>query len=456
MKYILILLALCFTAGVQAQKIFSEQDLVAAVKTYHPVARQAALEVRIADANLTASRGFFDPVASHSSSRKLFDGVTYYNQQWSELKVPTWYGVDFYAGIETVNGDRLNPEETKGSINYVGVSVPLVQHLLMDKRRAAVQQAKVMQQASEAERRVTVNDLMQQALNAYWQWWAQHRQLLLVRQALQNSRQRLQMVKMAYNLGERPAIDTLEAISQVQLFEQKEIETFTQLAKSRLELSLYLWQENDEPYELPEDVVPQNDQKENETFLPELLQAAAAHPILQAYQFKISELQIDQRLKFQMLLPQVDVKYNHIGREFSTAVKQPFFENNYRYGISMSLPLRLSEGRGAYKAAQLKVEQARLARSNKLLELQNKVKAYYTEWQQTTQQLQVQEALIANLTALQKGEETKFRNGESSLFLINAREQKTIEGQQKLFETMQKNRQAAVNLQWAAGLFGNL
>ncbi|MGV3657850.1 MAG: TolC family protein, partial [Chitinophagaceae bacterium] len=210
------------------------------------------------------------------------------------------------------------------------------------------------------------------------------------------------------------------------------------------------------PYELPEDVAPQNEQKENETFLPELLQAAATHPTLQAYQFKISELQIDQRLKFQLLLPQVDVKYNHIGREFSTAVKQPFFENNYRYGITMSLPLRLSEGRGAYKAAQLKVEQARLARSNKLLELQNKVKAYYTEWQQTTQQLQVQEGLVANLTTLQKGEETKFRNGESSLFLINAREQKTIEGQQKLFETVQKNRQAAVNLQWAAGLFGNL
>lgn len=456
MKNIITLLAICLTVKVQAQKIFGEQDLIAAVKKYHPIARQAGLEVRIANAALTASRGFFDPVASHSHNRKLFDGVTYYRQQWSQLQVPTWYGVDIVAGRETINGERLNPEKTKGTINYVGVSVPVLQHLLIDKRRAAVQQAKIGVQASAVERSAMMNDLLQQALAAYWQWWTQYQQLALVKEALQNSRQRLAMVKTAYSLGERPAIDTMEALSQVQLFQQKEIETFTLLTKSRLELSVYLWQEGNLPYELPEDVAPfLSTQKEKETLLPELLQAVNTHPLVQAYHYQLKNLQVEKKLKFQLLLPQVNIKYNHVGREVSELTKQPFFQNNYQYGITMSVPLRLSEGRGAYRAAQLKIEQAQLKQADQLLQLQNKVKAYYTEWQQTGQQIELQQNYLSNLVALQRGEETKFRNGESSLFLINTREQKTIEGQQKLYELFLKNREAAINLQWAAGWLGS-
>jgi len=48
---------------------------------------------------------------------------------------------------------------------------------------------------------------------------------------------------------------------------------------------------------------------------------------------------------------------------------------------------------------------------------------------------------------------SRFFNGESSLFLINARELKTIETKQKLIELKSKNRKALVSLKWSAGLF---
>jgi outer membrane protein TolC len=451
MKALMLALALMFSFSLVAQKIFSAEDLAAVVRKFHPVARQAGLDVRIAGASLTASRAAFDPVLRHDNNRKEFDGVTYYDQQWTEIKIPAWYGIDLYAGRESVNGSRLNPEETKGTIDYLGVSVPLVQNLVMDKRRAALQQAKIFREQSEVTRRAVLNNLALEALDAYWQWWGNYRQLALVRASLQNAGKRFQMVRTAYLLGDRPAIDTLEALTQVQVFEQRENEALTEVLKSRLELSTFLWTPDGGAYELPDDVVPEEAPREENILLDTLLLAAASHPELMDYSFKLRALQIERKLKFQSFLPEVDLKYNQVGRDLSKAVNGALFRNNYRFGVSVSLPLRLSEGRGGYQAAGLKIEQARLAQSYKQVQLQNKVKRYYTEWQQVKLQLDVQRKLAANYILLQRGEETRFLNGESSLFLINSRELKAIEGQQKLIELESKVQKARIYLNWAAG-----
>jgi outer membrane protein TolC len=174
--------------------------------------------------------------------------------------------------------------------------------------------------------------------------------------------------------------------------------------------------------------------------------------MLLEYDYKLRDLGIERRLKFQSLLPQVYAKYNGINREFSKTFNEGFFQNNYRFGISMSMPLRLSQGRGEYKATRLKIEQTELEQLSKQVVVQNKVRQYYVTWQQTSIQQNQQQRLVANYRALQQGEETRFSNGESSLFLINARELKTIEGQQKLIELSAKIQQAIVNLKWSAGL----
>jgi outer membrane protein TolC len=455
MKAMILLAVVFLPFAASAQKIFSEADLIAVVKKFHPVAKQALLDVRIADADLTASRGAFDPVASFDNSRKDFDGITYYNQQWAELRIPTWYGIDVYAGTESVNGSRINPEETKGTINYIGVSIPLLQNVLIDKRRAAVQQAKIIREGSEISRKAVLNDLIAEAVLAYWDWWEQHRLLQVVQASAKNAKARLAMVKTAHRLGDRPAIDTLEATTQVQLFEQQETEAQMLEQKSRLQLSLYLWREGEVAYELPGDAVPETPQVQNPPLLDSLLTAARVQPLLLEYDYKLRGLDIERRLKFQSLLPEVKAKYNGIAREFSKTFNDALFTNNYRFGLAVSMPLRLSEGRGQYRAAKLKIEQTKLAQIAKQVTVQNKVKQYFIEWQQTTVQYQQQQNLVLNYAALQRGEETRFANGESSLFLINAREAKTIEGQRKELALAAKIQQATVRLRWAAGTFSN-
>jgi outer membrane protein TolC len=452
MKRTIIILVL-FIRGMPlfAQQELSPDEFLNAVRNYHPVIKQAALGVKIAGAEITQSRGAFDPVLDFDQQDKKFDGTEYYDRQITELKIPTWYGIDLYAGREIANGERLNNSETSGSIDFVGVSLDPIQTVLLDKRRATLQQAKIFRQQSLAQQRNIANNLLSEALETYFDWWQHHRELILVRQTLDNATQTFGMVKQMYAVGERPAIDTLEAYAQVQAMRQYENEIWTKLLKSRLQLSVYLWNQEGNAYELPMSVVPAPAIPE-EILLDTLLTGVAQHPALQELDYEVDALQVNKRLKFAELLPGVELKYNQMARETSKIFNGSWFQNNNRFGVGVNVPLRLSQGRGAYSAARFKLMQGELKRSNKQVELENKIKQQYLEWQQLKVQMRQQETLVASYNGLLSGEQIKFANGESSLFLLNSRQLKALEAQQKMAKMQADVFRAQVKVKWAAGI----
>jgi outer membrane protein TolC len=174
------------------------------------------------------------------------------------------------------------------------------------------------------------------------------------------------------------------------------------------------------------------------------------------YNFKLNALEIERRLKFQELLPDVNLKYQQLGKGYDLGkpINNAWFDNNYRFGVSVYVPLFLRKGRGAYQGARIKLEQTRLDQINKRLVIENKVRGYFIDWQQIQQQLALQASLVTNFAALQRGEELRFFNGESTLFLINTRELKTLESRIKLISLQAKSRKSAAGLRWAAGLGG--
>jgi outer membrane protein TolC len=431
------------------------EEFLGAVRAYHPIAKQAAIGVEIARAEVTSARGAFDPVLQNNISRKELGGLLYYDHQLSEVRIPTWYGVDIVAGIETLSGQRTPNADTKGNSSYVGFSVPVAKGLLMDRRRADLQQAKIFQDLSVQEQRAILNDLLYDAARAYWNWWQQYQVQLLFRQAIQNAVERLRLVRTAFQIGERPAIDTVEALAQLQSFQLMEQEINLGFANTQLDVTVFLWQQNGEAYTLPQAVVPQGASPLMiEAMQPEkLLQQVQLHPELQQYRFKLEALQVERRLKFQSLLPSVYLKYNQLNKshDLTKTFSSPWLENNYRYGLSVGLPIRLSEGRGEYRKAKLKIEQTEWQQLNKRVSLETKLRQYFNEWRQLGQQIQLQQQAIASYAQLQRGEEIRFQNGESSLFLINSREQKTIEARQKLIELQGKEQKARASVLWAAG-----
>lgn len=463
MKPAITILLLCISRLVVANdslKTLSEQQVFEIVKQFHPLAKQADINIEKAKADITSARGMFDPLLSAKLSNKTFGGIEYYNHFQPELKIPTWYGIEINAGLENLRGNRINPEETIGRTSYAGLTIPLAKNLLMDKRRAALRQAKIFRQMSEVEKQTILNDLMLEAMNAYWQWVKQYEVMNVLANAVKVNEKRFELVKISYRQGDRPAIDTTEALVQLQSFKLFLNESQLDFQNAGLELSVFLWNKNTDPVTLPSSVVPDSSWKKTGirgTVLPvleDILQRAKSnHPDLLQYNFKLEALSVEKKLKFQELLPVVNFRYNQLGKGYDVVKTTiaPLFENNFQYGINFGIPLRLSEGRGEYRKVKLKIQEADLQRSQKLVLVENKVKSYHNELLTLRSQVFLQQQQYNNYVTLQRGEETRFFNGESSLFLVNNRENKALEALQKLVELETKYFKTLNSLYWAGG-----
>ena len=464
LKYIIFLTALltCMSASAQDSiKVISAQQVMQIVKQFHPVARQADILIEKSKAEVTAARGMFDPNLQNSTAQKTFDGSDYYYYNRPEISIPTWFGIEVSAGLEYLSGSRTNPEETRGETNYLGISMPLGKGLLMDKRRAALQTAKIFRTASIVEKRNILNNLLFDAMTSYWSWVQQYQVYNILTDAVAVNEKRLELVKTGFLLGDRPAIDTTEALTQLQNFELLKSQAWLDYRNLGLELSVFLWTDAAQPYNLPAAIIPADDLQLSSIAtittpnLNNLLEAAKKnHPELIIYDYRLDALGVEKRLKFQELLPSVNLRYNQLGRGYDVlkTASLPLFDNSFQYGLSLGIPLRLSQGRGEYRIAKLKITETQLKQSQKQLEVETKVKSYYNELTTLKSQVALQENALKNYLTLQRGEEIRFQAGESSLFLINARENKTLEALQKLQELRAKYYKTENALRWAAGL----
>ena len=430
------------------------------VRAYHPVARQANLVVDRARAEMVAARAGFDPLFYLGGDRKTFDGKFYYDHLNTELRIPTWYGIEISTGLEDNLGDFLNPEYTSGRSSYLGISVPLARNLVMDKRRAVLQQARIFREQSKAERSLILNDLLFDAGTRYWEWARSYMVYTLLMEAVAVNRQRLDFVRVAAQQGDRPALDTTEALAQLQSFILAGNEAWLDFRKAGLELSNDLWRADGSPYYLPATVRPdtawilQDVRRSKLPILEELLASASVeHPKLQSFDFKMRSLEIERKLRFQELLPYVNLKYNALNRGFNVfdGASAAFYRNNYKFGIDIGVPLRLSQGRGNYAAAKIDISETDLRRSQTRLSIENKVRYHFNELAVLQDQSVTAADNLQNYRRLLRGEELRFREGESSLFMVNFRENTLLQSRRKFIEVMTKARHSELALQWAAG-----
>jgi outer membrane protein TolC len=437
------------------------------VLEHHPMAQQAALLNRQAEARLREARGGFDPKAFADWKQKSFKGTEYYSISESGLKIPTWYGLEFKGTYQTARGAYLDPENNLPAVGQavVGVKASALRGLFIDERRATLQQAKLLAARNEAEQKLILNELLWEATQAYWAWWASYEQWQVFQRALVNAEQRQQAIVSSFEQGDKPAIDTLESYVQVQNRMLELQQAQLDFLKAGLQLANYLWQDGELPLELEDNTIPESLNDPN-TQLPFQLNDIITnldqvHPELRRYQLKISELEIDRRLAAEQLKPRLDLEYNFLGNGFdlnyqngNDATLGNLVTENYKIGISFEMPIFLRKERGKLQQADLKLLDAGYGLQQKRLSISNKIQAYYTEWQTTINQLELYNQTVANYQALLAAELRKFSIGESSIFLINSRENKLIDAQLKLIKLQSTLPKLEAGVRWAAGQLG--
>lgn len=440
------------------------------VAEYHPVARQGRLLGVEAEALERLARGGFDPKLYGHWDEKAFKENDYFAFGEGGVKIPTWYGIELKGAYAWSQVDAIyqNPERTLPETGQavLGIKVPLGRNLIIDERRAALAQAKIIAQANEAERQAMVNNLLIDAASAYWDWSVAYNQLIIFEQALELTRVRLAGIVESYEAGDLPAVDTLETLIQVQNRELDVADAKLVYRNATLMLSNYLWTEAGEPLEITEQLRPPLLEILPLPLLPgtrELLweEARRLHPDIRRYEFKLQELDIDRRLAVEQLKPQLDVEYNLLGEDVNF-LPGPAVDNglgsllgrNYKWGVRFEFPLLLRKERGKVELARIKVQDTEYQLQRKRLEIENKINNYYNEQETLQQQVALYTNAVANYRRLLDAEYRKFDIGESSIFLINSREQSLIDAQMKLTALRGKLFKARQKLEWATGRLG--
>lgn len=422
------------TAQEITSKEFTYNEFLGYVKKYHPLVKNANLEISRSQANLMMARGGFDPKIEVDFSKKQFKDKEYYSILNSSFKIPTWYGIEIKAGFDNNEGMYLNPENTvpNQGLTSLGISVPLGQGLFINQRMADLQKAKMQIQLSQAEKKLQAIVVLYDASVAYFNWKKSFNEVALYEEYNTNAEIRFKGIKSLIVQGDKPAIDSVEAGMIVKNRSLNLIDSQLKLAKAKLELSNFLWLENNIPLELADGLIPeqqleftiQETLKTNDLLNPDF--SITNHPKINALQSKIDMLNVDRKLKANMLLPKIDIGYSYIS--------EPSYIDNYQFedykiGLNFYFPLFLRKERGSLKLAKYKVQETEYTMDLEKVQLTNKINAQKMEIESLLKQKELIKSLVEDNLMMLSSEERLFSFGESSLFLINTRENNLVSAQ---------------------------
>ena len=429
--FVLLLLGSLAWGQNQNLKELNYNEFLGYVKKYHPLVKSAQLEINMAQANLMMARGGFDPKIEADFDQKQFKGKEYYSVFSSSFKIPTWYGIEVKAGFDNSEGIFVNPENSlpNQGLTSLGITVPVGQGLFINQRMADLRKAKIQIRLSQAERKLQAIEVLYNASLAYFNWKRNHSEVQLYSNYLDNASVRYKGILTLIKNGDKPAIDSVEAGIVVKTRRWNLEESKLKLAKSKLDLSNYLWLDNNVPLELQDDVLPEN---KLELTIGETLKinqlisdtiSIENHPKINSLENKLAILEVDRKLKANSLLPKMDVGYHYLS--------EPNYWNdtnfnNYKIGVNFKFPLFLRKERGSLQLAKFKIQDTKLTLDLERIQLKNKITAQQTEIKSIEKQLQLISSLVSGNGQMLQSEERLFSLGESSIFLINARENNLV------------------------------
>ncbi len=421
--------------------IFTYSEYLENVVRYHPVAKQAALKINLAEAEWLSAKGNLDPELTSNWSQKNFDDLLYYRNFTGTLRVPTVFGIDFVGGYENNDGVFLNPENKtdKFGLWNVGVEVNVLQGLIVNERKIALQQAKIFQNLAENQRQIVLNELIYGASLAYLDWQQNYYAQQIILESIELAETYFDNTKRSYFGGEKTAMDTLEALliyqdaqNKAQFYEGKRL-------KAQQNLENFLWF-NEVPLELENAVKPEfyTDPIFEINTAIDISNRLLSNPIINEKLNKQAYFEAEQRLKREKLKPKLKAKYNPLLATADDGIAPSFTASDYKWGFEFSMPLFLRSERAGIQMGEIKLQDIALDIDNKRNELLNKTEASRQQQVVLQTQLTLMQQNVEGYRRLLEGENDKFLFGESSVFLLNKRQEKYIDGRLKLVETFIK------------------
>lgn len=459
MRRLLSLLAACLCASLPAAARQEGtpaplllEDVLRRVDDAFPKLIGAEAARRAVSAKRRSKEGAFDPVVSAGVESLRYNSASNRGKVSTGtgneigIEVATPYGLKVAAGRILNSGSVKAPNSATGSEGsyFLSLKVPLARGAGINEKAAALDQARLDEPIAAQEVVALRQETLLEASLAYWEWVGSVRRLRLREAVLALAEDRLRFVQREVAEDIRPAIDAAEADAEVALRRADRVKAQRDVEKAGLKLRKYLWDaqgENlpvpdaalapaEDPADVPAPIAPADADAARRRALelrPELAQLSLAR----------RRIAVDIRLAHNDRRPNVDLVY---APGIDTGRRG--VNDTLKAGVTVSIPLHQNDARGRLDEAREKdrklEQEENLTRQGILIEIDDALSAI---GRSAERHREARENL--RLTRqVEEGERVRFREGDSTLFLLNQRERQSADAASRLIDIFVEFEQA--------------
>lgn len=447
----------CVCAPVQAQMdSLSFQRFLQSVLAAHPTMQAAALEQNIARAELQNALGSFDPMIKSNYDIKMVQGIDRVNHFDAEVELPlaTLFGPKIMAGFMRGIGSSLNSEERSlgpGGEAQLGISLPLWQGVLTDRRRTNLDKARLRPLLATANQQFEQNGILRLAGVQYWNWAEAFEQLRVNQSVLDISITRANFIAARARRGEVAALDSIEALQEIERRRGDVLRAQRSFEQASIDLAVFLWTQTGEPRplrELPQ-VFPPLPRLDSAQVSADRTAALTLRPEMQRIEFNQQSTNLDLQLAYEAQKPFIESKAMLLAP--IGVPESQFSLNNYKVGFKLGIPLFFRSAGAQVELFNVSLDRINLQRAQTGRLVQADVDNALNALQRANDRVQAAVREVEFATQMERGERRRFEAGETSLLIVNLRERAAVEARVRLVNARADYLRAYTQYYWATG-----
>ncbi|WP_166819861.1 TolC family protein [Thalassoroseus pseudoceratinae] len=421
------------TAG---QPLSLDEVLNSIVRAY-PLLEAARQEQWIAYGNVISASGSFDTKAKAGALEAPLGFYETY-RHYVGFEQPLYNGMDVFAGYRIGRG-FFKPwykgrETDEGGEFKATINLPLMQDKIIDERRANLGVANIEQAAAQPMIQAELIDYLLAGSVAYWDWVAAGQGVRIARGLLDLANERKVAIQERVDEGDLAEITMTDNQRLIASRRSKLIAAQQKYQLAAVKLSLFLRTPQGEPI-LPSESALPKDFPAVESIDPslghELIQTAwAQRPELASLILKQQSLDVELNQARNMALPELDW-YTSVSQDVGDPRKDKGKENKQPLELDtqllLSVPLQRRKALGKQTSLEAKIAQVRAKEEFTRNKIATQVQMALVSLQADLALIEQSQTNLELAEELQTAEEDRFREGESTIILVNIREQATAD-----------------------------
>jgi outer membrane protein, heavy metal efflux system len=416
-----------------SEQILDLEDFLDSVLERFPLIVAAEQERFIAEGRMRTALGAFDVTWRN---RAMIRPLGFYEVRRfdSMLEKPAeTLGMNLFAGYRRGTGHFPVYEgkdvTTDGGEFRAGVELPLMRNRDIDQRRGGLRTADLGMSLAEQSIALQKIDVVLRASFAYWNWVATGKTTEIIKSLLVTAQLRDDGIRERVLQGDLPEFERKDNLRNVLERESQLVRAERNFQEASIQLSLFFRDErgntilpikNQLPRAFPPAVLP-DVMDENELYE----RALRSRPELRTIQLEQDQNTVEIELAENEFSPRLDflmeVSKDVGGRDRTR--EQAELES----GFFFEVPIERRQARGRMESARAKAlqitNQEKFFREQILADVQDALSAI----RNAKGQIEIVQQEVKFAEELEEGERIRFRAGESTILIVNLREQATAD-----------------------------